>query len=188
MNESNPQRPADPAEKAHELAELLAEFRFGMLVNVSSDDELRARPMTIIDRAGAAAKSDDARGASRLTFATSLDNSLVDDLQREPRVCVTLQEGYKYVSLTCTAALSRDRERVRSLWSKGLEAWFPGGPDDPNVVLLECDVTFAEFWNVSGFERVRYAIEAGRAYLSDDAMNPRNAGRHAELSGRELQK
>lgn len=188
MKDRNPQRPADPEEKARELGELVADFRFGMLVNVSSDGELRARPMTIIDRAGAAAKSEDARGASRLTFATSLDNTLVDDLQREPRACVTLQEGYKYVSLTCTATLSRDRERLRALWSKGLEAWFPDGPDDPNIVLLECDVTFAEFWDVSGFERVRYAIEAGRAIVSDDAMNPRNAGRHAELSGRELQK
>lgn len=188
MKESNPQRPADPAEKARELGELVTDFRFGMLVNVSTDGELRARPMTIIDRTGATAKSDDARGPSRLTFATSLENTLVDDLQREPRVCVTLQEGYRYVSLTCTAAPSRDRERIRTLWSKGLEAWFPDGPDDPNVVLLECDVTFAEFWDVSGFERVRYAIEAGRAYVTDDAMNPRNAGRHAELTGRELQK
>lgn len=186
MNDRNPQRPSDPTEKARELAELVADFRFGMLVNVSSDGELRARPMTIIDRNGAAAKSDDARGASHLTFATSLDNAIVDDLQREPRVCVTLQEGYKYVSLTCTATLSRDRERTRALWSKGLEAWFPDGPDDPDIVLLECHVTFAEFWDVSGFERVRYAIEAGRAIVSDDSMDPRKAGRHAELGGGEL--
>lgn len=188
MNERNPQRPSDPEEKAQELATLVAGFRFGMFVNVSADDQLRARPMTIIDRTGVAAKKDDAAGDSRLTFATSLDNTLVDDLQREPRVCVTLQEGYKYVSLTCTATPSRDRERIRALWSKGLEAWFPDGPDDPKVVLLECVVTFAEFWDVSGFERVRYAIEAGRAYVRDDAMNPRNAGKHGELSGRELQK
>lgn len=188
MNERNPQRPANPAEKARELAELVAGFRFGMLVNVSSDEQLRARPMTIIERTGVAAKKDDTAADSGLTFATSLDNTLVEDLQREPHVCVTLQEGYKYVSLTCTATLSRDRERIRSLWSKGLEAWFPDGPDDPKVVLLECDVTFAEFWDVSGFERVRYAIEAGRAYVSDAAMNPHNAGRHAELSGGELQK
>jgi general stress protein 26 len=184
--ERSAERPRDPEDKGRELAELVEAFRFGMLVNLSSDGELRARPMTILDRRGAAAKSDDAAGASRLTFSTNIDNALVDDLQNAPKVCVTLQDGHKYVSLTCTAQLARDRARIHELWSPQLEAWFPKGPDSPEIVLIDCDVTFAEFWDVSGFERVRYAIEAGRAYLSDDRINPRNAGRHAELQGREL--
>jgi general stress protein 26 len=180
------ERPRDPEDKGRELAELVDPFRFGMLVNVSSDGELRARPMTILEKQGATSRSDEAHGATRLTFSTSLDNALVDDLKDTPRVCVTLQDGYKYVSLTCSARLEQDRERIRGLWSPQLEAWFPNGPDSPEIVLIDCDVTFAEFWDVSGFERVRYAIEAGRAYLSDDRMNPRNAGRHAELQGGEL--
>jgi general stress protein 26 len=182
------ERPRDPDDKGREFAELVANFRFGMLVNVSSDGELRARPMTILDRTGAAAKSDAAAGATRLTFSTSLDNALTDDLRQAPKVCVTLQDGYKYVSLTCTARLAQDRARIRSLWSPQLEAWFPDGPDSPEIVLLDCDVTFAEFWDVSGFERVRFAVEAGRAYASNDRMHPRNAGRHAELQGGELRK
>lgn len=183
---SGGERPRDPEDKGRELAELVDAFRFGMLVNVSSAGELRARPMTILEKRGAATTQDDAHGASRLTFSTSLDNALVADLRHAPRVCVTLQDGYKYVSLTCTARLAQDRARIRELWSPPLEAWFPDGPDSAEIVLIDCDVTFAEFWDVSGFERVRYAIEAGRAYLSDERMNPRNAGRHAELQGGEL--
>lgn len=175
------------ADKGREFAELVDKFRFGMLVNASEDGELRARPMTIIDRQGRATGSGDATGRSRLTFATSTDSTIAGDLKSQPRACVTLQDGMKYVSLTCDAELSQDRERIRSLWSKELEVWFPDGPDSENLVLIECDVSFAEFWDVSGWERARYAIEAGRAYLRDDHMDPRKAGRHAELHGGELQ-
>jgi general stress protein 26 len=186
LDDDRNERPRDADDKGREFAELVADFRFGMLVNLSGDGELRARPMTILEKRGASAKSDDAVGATRLTFSTSHDTALVDDLQRAPKVCVTLQDGYKYVSLTSTVQLSQDRERIRALWSPALEAWFPGGPDSPEIVLIDCDVTFAEFWDVSGFERVRYAIEAGRAYVSNDRMKPRNAGKHAELKGPEL--
>lgn len=182
------QRSREPADKGRELAGLVESFRFGMLVNVSSDGELRARPMTILERGGATARSDDARGASRLTFATSIDNVLVEDLAQAPRVCVTLQQGQKYVALTCHATLSRDHARIRGAWSPALEAWFPAGPESAEIVLLDCEVTFAEFWDVTGWERVRYAVEAGRAYLFDEGMDARKAGRHAELSGSELRK
>lgn len=179
------ENPRDPADKGREFASLVDDFRFGMLVNLSSDGELRARPMTILEKHGAAAKSADA-GGTRLTFATSMENALVDDLERAPKTCVTLQDGQKYVSLTATVHLSQDRARLKSLWGPAMEAWFPDGPESADVVLIDCDVTFAEFWDVSGFERVRYAIEAGRAYVSNDRMKPRNAGRHAELKGPEL--
>jgi general stress protein 26 len=181
---SSNERPRDPEDKGREFAELVDAFRFAMLVSVQRDGELRARPMTILEKHGAAAKSD--AGATSLTFATSADNSLVDELREAPKACVTLQDGYKYVSLTCSARLGQDRSRLRALWSPQLEAWFPQGPDSPEIVLIDCAVTQAEFWDVSGFERVRYAIEAGRAYLSDDRMDPRNAGHHATLQGGEL--
>lgn len=117
-----------------------------------------------------------------------MDNELVDDLKRQAKVCVTLQDGFKYVSLTCSARLGQDRARIHEYWSPQLEAWFPDGPDSPQIVLIDCDVTFAEFWDVSGFERLRYAVEAGRAYLADDRMRPREAGRHGELTGGELRR
>ncbi len=39
-----------------------------------------------------------------------------------------------------------DRGMIDKLWSKQVEAWFPGGKDDPNLALLRLDIANAELW------------------------------------------
>lgn len=39
-----------------------------------------------------------------------------------------------------------DRAQIDKLWSKPVEAWFPGGKDDPNLTLLRFDIDDAELW------------------------------------------
>ena len=40
------------------------------------------------------------------------------------------------------------RERLDKEWDKSVEAWFPGGKDDPNLLMLRMDLTGeAEIWN-----------------------------------------
>jgi len=39
------------------------------------------------------------------------------------------------------------RERLNELWSPMIEAWFPQGKDDPNLLLLRMDLGQAEIWN-----------------------------------------
>jgi len=39
------------------------------------------------------------------------------------------------------------RERLEKQWSKPVEAWFPGGKDDPNLIMLRMDLGTAEIWN-----------------------------------------
>lgn len=40
------------------------------------------------------------------------------------------------------------RERLDRQWGKPVEAWFPGGKDDPNLLMLRMDLTGeAEIWN-----------------------------------------
>lgn len=48
-----------------------------------------------------------------------------------------------------TGVLTREtsRERFEKQWSKPVEAWFPGGKDDPNLVMLRMDLGTAEIWN-----------------------------------------
>ena len=38
-------------------------------------------------------------------------------------------------------------ERLEKQWSKIVEAWFPGGKDDPNLLMLRMDLGQAEIWN-----------------------------------------
>ena len=39
------------------------------------------------------------------------------------------------------------RERLEKQWNKVVEAWFPGGKDDPNLIMLRMDLGQAEIWN-----------------------------------------
>jgi len=39
------------------------------------------------------------------------------------------------------------RERLDQFWSPMIEAWFPGGKSDPNLLLLRMDLGDAEIWN-----------------------------------------
>lgn len=39
------------------------------------------------------------------------------------------------------------RERLEKQWSPVVEAWFPGGKDDPNLLMLRMDLGKAEIWN-----------------------------------------
>ncbi|WP_271077984.1 pyridoxamine 5'-phosphate oxidase family protein [Aurantiacibacter sp. MUD61] len=39
------------------------------------------------------------------------------------------------------------KERLDKQWSTIVEAWFPGGKDDPNLLMLRMDLGQAEIWN-----------------------------------------
>lgn len=168
---------------ARELIDLVAQFRTAMLVNADTDGRQRARPMTIANRDADEPLPAAPGGKSprQVSFVTSRGNGLVDDLQAEPAVCITMQDGSKYVCLAGSARVSQDRERLRALWTDGFDLWFRGGPDDPDVVLIDCDIDFAEYWDGSGIQGIRLLAEAGRAKLSGTTVDPRRAGRHAEL-------
>jgi general stress protein 26 len=39
------------------------------------------------------------------------------------------------------------RERLDMQWSKMVEAWFPGGKDDPNLLMLRMELDQAKIWD-----------------------------------------
>ncbi len=46
-----------------------------------------------------------------------------------------------------TLSEETDRERLEEEWSPAIEAWFPGGRDDPDLLMLRMDLGEAEIWN-----------------------------------------
>jgi general stress protein 26 len=51
-----------------------------------------------------------------------------------------------FACLAGTVVPDNDRTQIDKLWDNNVEAWFPGGKDDPNLLLLRFDVTSAELW------------------------------------------
>lgn len=51
-----------------------------------------------------------------------------------------------FACLSGKVRIDNDRAMIDKLWSKPVEAWFPGGKSDPNLALLRFDITEAELW------------------------------------------
>lgn len=51
-----------------------------------------------------------------------------------------------FACISGNLAIHNDRAMIDKLWSRPVEAWFPGGKDDPNLALLRFDIDEAELW------------------------------------------
>lgn len=51
-----------------------------------------------------------------------------------------------FACLAGNVAIDNDPAMIDKLWSKPVEAWFPGGKTDPNLALLRFDIDDAELW------------------------------------------
>jgi general stress protein 26 len=125
-------------EPLQRLTELIRDIRVAMLTTATEDGDLRSRPMVPCHT--------DPEGG--LWFFTRAGDAKVEEARLHPHVNVSFADpdGNRYVSVSGTAAVVRDRARVRELWDENARDWLPGGPEDPQVTLLRVDVQRAEYW------------------------------------------
>jgi general stress protein 26 len=138
------------------LNELVEEFGVAMLATRTAEGELRARPMALAE----------VEPDGTLWFLTDRRSGKIEELERDDHVVVTMQSKTQFVSLSGTAAPVEDRERVSRLWKLEWQVWFPGGKDDPNLVLLRVDGHAGEYRDNSGSSGIKYLFEAGKALLT----------------------
>ena len=132
----------DDRNDANRLAELIESVRYAMFTSRGPDGELRARPLTTLRVE---------RGERlTLTFLVPADGDIAHEVETDPQVNVSYSSPGKdiYASIAATAALSDDLARKRELWNAMVQAWFPGGPDDPASILLVAEMQGAEYWHV----------------------------------------
>lgn len=64
-----------------------------------------------------------------------------------PATAHFMSKGHDYfASLSGRVIVDNDAAMIDKLWSKPVEAWFPGGKADPNLALLRFDIDGAELW------------------------------------------
>lgn len=156
---------------AKRLQDLLHDFDTAMLVTRSASGELRSRPMVLAD----------VEADGILWFITQRDSGKMDEIAREPHVNAAMQSNRKFVSISGIASSVEDRKKIAELWNEAWKVWFPGGKDDPTIVLLRVRGDSGEYWDNSGTSGIKYLLEAGRAYLSgtrpDVANDPKIHGK-----------
>ena len=68
---------------------------------------------------------------------------------------------------------------IDKLWNKQVEAWFPGGKDDPNLALLRFDIDDAEFWETDMSLSGKVKMLFGGKIDAERGRQPRQGGHHA---------
>ena len=145
------------------LHELASAFRDAMLVSRGLDGRLHARPMALAEM----------QPDFDAIFSTNLESPKIKEIETNPEVLVTFQSRSQFASFHGTASVVRDRAEIDRLWSESWRVWFPKGKDDPNLCLLKVSADRGEYWDTSGLEGIKFAIESVKARL---------AGRTAEKS------
>ncbi len=141
------------------LHELVQSFDTAMLVTRAADGNLRARPLAV-------AKAKEPDDGGHVYFSTSVDSPKTDELEHDARVAITFQDSQRYVSLSGTARLTRERALIEELWSESWKVWFPKGKDDPMLAILTVTLSAGEYWDQTGLAGVRYLASSLKAYAT----------------------
>ena len=148
-----------PGELA-ELWDLLGDFEFAVALTQSGSGMVRARPIPIENPAEVP--------GSDLWFVASREAEARGGIDRGSivGVCCYGAPGNDggWLSLSTVARVVDDRLTIHRLWKPEWRERLPGGPDDPDLVLVLLDVLRAEHWDpVQGHLRVVYpTAPAGR--------------------------
>jgi len=121
------------------LAQMIEGFNVAMLTTVSEDGSLHSRPMA----------TQYANFDGALWFFTHAHTHKAEDIARYARVNISYVDPDKeeYISISGTAELVRDREKIKAIWNPVYKTWFPQGLADPDLALLKINLEQAEYWD-----------------------------------------
>ncbi|MGZ5268387.1 MAG: pyridoxamine 5'-phosphate oxidase family protein [Caldimonas sp.] len=154
------------------LWELIKNIRFAMFTTRHGNGHLHARPMTTQNKGIEADES--------LWFFMSRQGEPAADLIADPVVNVVYADPSEdtYVSVSGTAAIIEDAAKKEQLWNKMAEAWFPGGPGDSGLALVQVQILHANYWDVKESKLVQL-YEMAKAAAT--GKPPTQLGEHGEV-------
>ncbi len=138
------------ANDLEKIRELIKDIDFCMLTTVDENGDLRSRPMS---------SNGDVDQDGDIWFFTSASSIKVTEIEKLPKVNVSFADpdDQRYVSVSGTAQLVRDRAKIDELWRPQFKMWFPEGKDDPEIALLRVSLEKAEYWD-SPSSTIGYAL------------------------------
>ncbi|MES2207613.1 MAG: pyridoxamine 5'-phosphate oxidase family protein [Pseudomonadota bacterium] len=126
-------------EERSKLYEMINEVRLAMLTTIEKNGSLHTRPMANheIDKNG------------DIWFFTSKDSTIAANISANPHVSLgySSPEDGNYVAITGNAYLVDDHEIIVQKWTSDVQAWFPQGVNDPDIVLVRVHPINGQFWD-----------------------------------------
>jgi general stress protein 26 len=142
--------------------DLIKDMRVAMFVTRNASGAMSARPMSAVNR----------EFTDTLWFMTRSDSPKLDEVHASSQVLVAYAEpkDQNYVSVRGQARIVMDKAKVRDLWSEAARVWFPKGPDEDDIALIEVTIETAEYWDAPNAAMV-YAYGYAKARLTGEPPN-----------------
>jgi general stress protein 26 len=133
---------------------LIQEIEVGLLTTVDREGHLHTRPLQTLGIGG----------GRTLWFFTDLRSEKAFELTLDVRLGLGYADpkARSYVALAGTGRLLHDSGKARELWTLEQLAYYPDGPDDEHLGLLQVRVERAEYWHPPGKAAHLYAALKAR--------------------------
>ncbi|WP_414546241.1 pyridoxamine 5'-phosphate oxidase family protein [Nostoc sp. CCY0012] len=127
-------------QQVQQLREIITDINSGMLTTVDQNGQLHSCPMC---------KSGEISSDGALWFFSYTHSQKVNDIQHNQQVNVsfTSPDKQRYISVSGTAQLVTDRQKMQEKWQPELHTWLPKGLDEPDIILLKVNVNQADYWD-----------------------------------------
>lgn len=155
---------AESNENIQKVRDIIKGTRIAMLTHVDEDGRLVSKPM--------ATQEVDFDGTVRFIAERASDQGM--DIQKNPNVNVAYSGNGAWVSLSGTARIVNDTDKLRELWSSFTGSWLEGGPENPNNVLIEIDADTAEYWDTPGGSKVTQVVNLIKAKVTGNTVDGEN--------------
>ncbi|KAF8609079.1 hypothetical protein BDV93DRAFT_551872 [Ceratobasidium sp. AG-I] len=159
-----------PQEKIDGLKEILKIAKTGMLTTRGTSGDLHSRAMAPASTEGL-----------HFTFIANNESYKTDEIEANPKVNVSYFEpgSNHWVSVSGTANLSQDKEKIKKLWSPFVSAWFgdlgdgvhKGDATDPRVVIIDVIPSEIRYW-YSTRTKIGAAVEIATSAVTGNVAHP----------------
>lgn len=154
------------------LWSLMGDQQTCMMITATPDGRMRGRPMhAILEQA-----------LNEIWFYTRLKDGKCDEVENDAQICLTFgcPKSNDYVSVSGAAQVRRDPAMIHKHWSRFVDAWFPEGPDGPEVGMICVRPEAGEYWDGES-SSVLAALKMLRASATDETPD---LGEHGAVAMR----
>lgn len=140
---------------------MVKDIKYTMMTTRNGENHLHSCPMNTTETS---------IGAKEIWFIGHKPSETVDNIKQNPEVnlAYVTQESDKYLSISGTAELVEDEEKLNELWSVMYNAYFEQGKEDPMVQLIKVVPHGAEYW--ANGNAITSAVKMAAAALTDNAV------------------
>lgn len=142
-------------------AKLLALLRGApavMLLTRGAGERIAGRPMAL------ARVDDDAT----IYLTTSIDSNKAVEIERDPRVTVSVQDSGGFVVIDGEARITRDRALIDALWQDSWKAWFPEGKAEADIAIVVISPLEGTYWTQSFGHGLSYLYRMAKARVTGE--------------------